>query len=174
MLHKSKKALSHCRLSGWVLFLLIKQQFFFFFFFLISITFSMWQKSFICLDIPTNSVGVNYLRRQSASAPTISDSSAQTFKECLSPGRSRSDVGGCKATYEWAYVYYSATESGLRIRANVHVRFIDVFVLCKMLQRQILVLTTGVKIMQTAVRSGSCDYIRRYITVRWWYLRSTN
>lgn len=117
------------------------------------------------MDIPTDSVGVNYLRRQSASPPTTSDSSAQTLKERLPPGGSGSDVGGCEATYEWAYVYYSATESGLRIHVNVHAEFIDVFVLCKMLQRQILVLTTGVKIMQTAVRSGTGD-IRRYITLR--------
>lgn len=117
--------------TGWALFLLIKQQFgvLFWFGFFLCMTFSMWQKSFICLDVPTDSVGVNYLRRQSASAPTTSDS-AQTFKECLSPGGSRPDVGGCEATYEWAYAYYSATESGLRVHANVHARFIDIFVLC--------------------------------------------
>lgn len=126
------------------------------------------------LDIPADSVGVNYLRRQSGSAPTAFDSSAQTFKERLSPGGGGSDVGGCKATCEWAYVCYAATESGLRIRANLHAESIDVFVLCKMLQRQIFILTTGVKIVQTAVRSSFCAYIRHYVTVRWWYLRIKN
>lgn len=69
-----------------------------FVFVLKCITFSIWQKSFICLDIPADSVCVNYQRRQSASAPTTSDSSAQTFKERLPPGGSGSDVGRCKAT----------------------------------------------------------------------------
>lgn len=118
----------------------------------------------MCLDIPADSVGVDYLRRQSGSAPTTFDSSAQTFKERLSPGGGGSDVGGCKATCECCY---AATESGLRIRANLHEESIDVFVLCKMLQRQIFILTTGVKIMQTAVRSSFCAYIRHYVTVRW-------
>lgn len=141
-----------------------------FFFFFLCITFSLWQKSLIYLDIPADSVGVNYLRRQSASAPTTFDSSTQTFKERLSSGGSGSDVGGCEATYEWAYVYYSAIESGLRIHANMHAEFIDMFVLCKMLQRQIFILKTGVKIVQTAVRSSFCAYI----IVRWWYLRIKN
>lgn len=37
---------------------------------------------------------------KSGSAPTAFDSSAQTFKERLSPGGGSSDVGGCKATCE--------------------------------------------------------------------------
>lgn len=38
-------------------------------------------------------------------------------------------------------------DSGLFVYVDVHMEFIDVFALCKILQRQILALTTGVKMM---------------------------
>lgn len=55
-------------------------------------------------------------------------------------------------------------ESGLCVYVDVQAEFIDVFALCKILQRQILALTTGVKIMQIEERSCSHDYIRTYLT----------
>lgn len=57
-----------------------------------------------------------------------------------------------------------SAESGLCVHVDVHAEFIDVFALCRMLQRQSLALTTGVKIIQKDEGARSRDYIRAYVT----------
>lgn len=59
------------------------------------------------------------------------DSSAQSFKVSLSPGKSGYHVGGCEATYERAYVCHAGMESGLCVYLNAGTEFIDAFVLFK-------------------------------------------
>lgn len=98
-----------------------------------------------------------------ASALTVSDSSARTFKVSLSPGKSGYHVGGWEATYEQAYVSYGS----VLIRPDCVFMWtccVDVFAVCKILQRQILALTTGIKILQIEERPCSRDYIRVYVT----------
>lgn len=59
------------------------------------------------------------------------DSSAQSLKVSLSPGKSGYHVGGCEATYKRAYVCHAGIESCLCVYLKGGTEFIDAFVLFK-------------------------------------------